>query len=171
MSIDRGPAPGFAYSRLVHAGGAHVQREPGVPWRGILATLAASTALLVPLACGGSSPTADQRDQQLVGRDAISGLGTGALERVACTGPRCRVATTYPFHSLTEASLVAVPIVFMINSDDLAPRVRAIRLTITNFATDETAEFDCRLNRPTRSGSFNVTSLRRICGTSLVPAA
>jgi hypothetical protein len=115
--------------------------------------------------------TADQRDQQLVQRDVTSGVGTGRLDRIACTGPRCRVATTYGFHSLTEASFVAVPIVFFINSDDLVPLVKALRLKITSWAIDKTAEFDCHLTRPTRSGSFDVTSLHKICSATLAPAA
>lgn len=93
-------------------------------------------------------------------------MGTGLLDNLACAGRHCRVATTYAFHSLTEASLVAVPVVFFVNTDDLIPKVRQLSLTITNPTTNETAAFDCHLTHPTASGSFDVTSLHRICTTS-----
>jgi len=109
--------------------------------------------------------TAEQRERQQVQRDVTFGMGTARLDGVACAGSRCRVATTYAFHSLTEASLVAVPIVFGVYADDLIPRVRRLSLKITNPTTNETAAFDCHFTHPTRSGSFDVTSLHRICTT------
>ena len=112
--------------------------------------------------------TADQQVQQLVRRDAT---GMTVPNLIACKGAQCRVATAYAFHSLTEASLVAVPIVFMINADDRIPAITALRLKITNRTTGQTAEFDCHLTRPVRSGSFDVISLHKICSANLTPAA
>jgi hypothetical protein len=157
------------YSRAVKTGvGLRGRCESWSPPRSLLAALVACSAILVPTACGGSSVTADQQDQQMVRRDAT---GLTVPNQIACTGPQCRVATSYAFHSLTEASLVAVPIVFMINTDDRIPLVKALRLKITNWATGDTAEFDCHLTRPVRSGSFDVTSLHKICSANLAPAA
>ena len=160
----RGLVSGVSYARLGRRGGR------GSPRRSILAALAVCTAILVPTACGGSSTTAAQRDEQLVQRDVTSGLGTGRLDKIACSGSRCRVATTYAFRSFTEASLVAVPIVFFVNADDRAPLVRTIRLEMTSWAMDRTAEFDCHLTRPMRSGSYDVTWLHRICSATFAPA-
>lgn len=155
------------YARLVRTGrGLHVWHGSRLPGQSIPAALALCTAMFVATACGGASITTDQRDRQLVQRDVTSGMGTGRLDKIACTGSQCRVATTYAFHSMTEASLVAVPIVFFVNTDDLIPKVRRLSLKITSPTTNETAAFDCHLTRPTTSGSFDVTSLHRICTTS-----
>jgi hypothetical protein len=51
------------------------------------------------------------------------------------------------------------------------PLVKAVHLKITSWAIDRAAKFDCHLTRPTRSGSFDVTSLHKICSATLAPAA
>jgi hypothetical protein len=153
-------------------GGVHVRRRRGSPRRALLATLAVCGALFVPAACGGSSISADQQNEIQVQKDITAAATAIAVPgQIACNGPRCRLATTYAFHSTTEASFVALPIVFWINADDHLNSVKTIALKITNWATNTTAAFACRLRRPSRSGTFGVASLHRMCTTAIAAAS